>query len=78
MWNFFSRFVDDPHMPASDISIEVQSKFVQASLTLVLIVSSSFVRISITLQLLLASLFREVNLCSGSMTFWCGSGDPCL
>jgi hypothetical protein len=37
MWNFFSRFVDDPHMPASDISIEVQSKFVQASPTLVLI-----------------------------------------
>jgi hypothetical protein len=33
-----SRFVDDPHMPASDISIEVQSKFVQASPTLVLIV----------------------------------------
>jgi hypothetical protein len=31
IWNVSSRFIDDPHMPASDIGVEVQSKFVQAS-----------------------------------------------
>jgi len=35
--NYLNRFVDDPHMPASDISIEVQSKFVQVYNTQLLV-----------------------------------------
>lgn len=35
--NYLSRYVDDPHLPASEISIEVQSKFVQVYNTQVLV-----------------------------------------